>query len=176
MNKTVDFGLLNSQTDERYGSRKYGKLGTIAKNGCGMIALYNIERAADETVRFEPFYEARKQIKTNFFGLLGTRTSSIARNLRKKGFEVRSFRPKKATDAELYDGVIVLAWFFYGAHYISGIGNGDGTYTFYNQYYKPCTMTLTAFLEDQARFKQHPYRVWGIQFPKREEETKKQAT
>ena len=169
MKETVDFGLLNSQTDERYGSRKYGRLGTMAKNGCGMIALYNIQRAADDTTRFEPFYAARKQIKTNFFGLLGTRPSTIGKNLRKRGFEVRAFRPKKAEEAALYDGVIVLTWYLFGAHYIAGIGNGDGTYTFYNQYYKPRTMSLTAFLEDLVRYKQHPYRIWGIRFPQKEE-------
>lgn len=170
MNETVDFGLLNAQDDARYGSRKYGRLGTMAKNGCGIIALYNIERAADDAVRFEPYYAARKQIKTNFFGLLGTRPSSIVKNLREKGFEVCSFRPKQASDADLYDAVIVLSWFLYGAHYIAGIGNGDGTYTFYNQYHKPHAMPLTAFLKDQARFKQHPYRVWGIRFPEKHEQ------
>ena len=167
MNETTDFGLLNSQTDERYGERPYGHFGTIAKNGCGMIALYNIERAAGETIRFEPFYAARKQIKTNFFGLLGTRPSSIVKNLREKGFEVQKIRLKKAEHAERYDGVIVLAWYFFGAHYIAGIANSEGTYTFYNQFRRPTPMQLSAFLQSLKNTKQHPIRVWGVRFPQK---------
>lgn len=166
MNETTDFGLLNSQTDKRYGDRPYGRFGTIAKNGCGMIALYNIERAADETTRFEPFYAARKQIKTNFFGLLGTRPSSITKNLRKKGYEVRMFRPKQAADAETFDGVIVLALFRFGAHYVAGIASKEGTYMFYNEFRQPKPMTLPAYLEYLSGTKQHPVRIWGIRFPK----------
>ena len=72
-----DYGFLNTQTDPRFGDRKYGRLGTIAKNGCGLIALYNVERAADARTQFDPYYENRKPIKTNLFGLLGTRPSAI---------------------------------------------------------------------------------------------------
>lgn len=166
MNETTDFGLLNSQTDKRYGDRPYGRFGTVAKNGCGMIALYNIERAADETTRFEPFYAARKQIKTNFFGLLGTRPSSIAKNLREKGFEVQKIRLKKAEHAAMFDGVIVLAWFWFGAHYVAGIAAADGTYTFYNEFGRPTRMTLPMFMQHLVRTKQHPIRIWGVRFPK----------
>ena len=92
MKEEFDFGLLNSQTDERYGNRPYGLLGTVARNGCGIIALYNIERAADDRTRFETYYAQRKQIKTNLFGLLGTRPSAISKSLRKKAFEVVPIR------------------------------------------------------------------------------------
>lgn len=170
MQKEPDFGLLNSQTDERYGSRRYGLLGTVAKNGCGMIALYNIERAADDRTRFEPYYAARKQIKTNLFGLLGTRPSVVAKNLRKKGFEVVPFRPKDAEKAEAFDGVIVLSWYLFGAHYVAGIGNSSGTYTFYNEFARPRSMKLTEFLKNAAATKQHPIRIWGIRFPKKDEQ------
>ena len=128
MTETPDYGLLNDQEDARFGARRFGRFGTVAKNGCGMIALYNIERAANEETRFEPFYEARKPIKTNFFGLLGTRPSTISKNLKRKGFTVERIRKKKAGEAPLYDGVIVLYWHFFGAHYVAGIGKGDGTY------------------------------------------------
>lgn len=169
MNETNDYGLLNSQTDERFGTRRYGRFGTMEKNGCGLIALYNIERAADEKTRFEPYYADRKQIKTNFFGLLGTRPSSITKNLRKKGFEVTVFRPKQAICTEPFDGVIVLAWYWFGAHYVAGIANSDGTYTFYNHFSRPAAMTLSAFLKNQRSIKQHPVKIWGICFPKKEE-------
>lgn len=169
MNETTDYGLLNSQTDERYGTRRYGRFGTMAKNGCGLIALYNIERAADKKTQFEPYYAARKQIKTNFFGLLGTRPSSITKNLQRHGFEVTAFRPKQADHLEPFDGVIVLAWYWFGAHYVAGIANPDGTYTFYNHFSRPAAMTLSAFLKNQRSIKQHPVKIWGICFPKKEE-------
>ena len=164
-----DPGLLNSQSDPRYGSRRYGRFGTVGKNGCGMIALFNVERAADASTEFDPFYEARKPIKTNFFGLMGTRPSSVAKTLRKKGFSVKKIRLKKAKDAEPFDAVIVLYWHFIGAHYVAGIGNGDGTYTLYNQFTEPYAMNLDAFLKHLRKRKQHPYRVWGIGFPQKNE-------
>lgn len=169
MTETPDYGLLNDQEDARFGARRFGRFGTVAKNGCGMIALYNIERAANEKTRFEPFYEARKPIKTNFFGLLGTRPSTISKNLKRKGFTVERIRKKKAGEAPLYDGVIVLYWHIFGAHYVAGIGKGDGTYMLYNQFAKPSPMKLPDFLVHLRKYKLHPYRVWGIRFPEKKD-------
>ena len=165
MKEEFDFGLLNSQTDERYGNRPYGLLGTVARNGCGIIALYNIERAADDRTRFEPYYAQRKQIKTNLFGLLGTRPSAIAKILRKKAFEVEPIRRKDAENAEAFDGVIVLMWYFFGAHYVAGFRNDNDTYTMYNFFVKPYPMPLKSFLETLRRGKNRVVRVWGVDFP-----------
>lgn len=169
MNAQTDFGFLNTQTDPRFGGRPYGRFGTVAKNGCGMIALYNVERAADRNTQFDPFYEARKPIKTNFFGLLGTRPSAVPKTLSRKGFTVQRIRPNKAGEAESFDAVIVLYWFFFGAHYVAGIGNGDGTYTVYNQYTKPVSVKLDAFLRYLRTQKHHVHRIWGVRFPKKED-------
>ncbi|MBQ5992369.1 MAG: hypothetical protein IJL62_07465 [Clostridia bacterium] len=169
MQDSIDYGMLNTQTDERFGNRPYGRFGTIAKNGCGMIALYNIERAADGKTMFEPFYEARKRIRTNFFGLLGTRPSSIGKNLKSRGFGTVRIRLKKAGEAAPFDGVIVLYWHFFGAHYVAGIGNADGTYTFYNQFQTPYAMKLDDFLQYLRKNKLHPVRAWGIRFPRKPE-------
>ncbi len=169
MDSQTDFGLLNTQTDPRFGDRKYGRLGTVAKNGCGMIALYNVERAANDQTRFEPYYEARKPIKTNLFGLLGTRPSTIAKNLRKKQFEVERIRIRDAASTPLYDAVIVLYWHFFGAHYVAGIGRGDGTYTLYNEYQKPFPLKLDVYIGELKKRKMHPYRIWGVRFPKKED-------
>lgn len=168
MNKPLDFGMLNTQTDPRFGERPYGKFGTIAKNGCGMIALYNVQRAADGKTQFDPFYEARKPIKTNFFGLLGTRPSAVAKTLRKKGFTVKMIRPKKAGKAEPHDAVIVLYWRFWGAHYVAGIGDGNGAYTLYNEFSQPRAMRLDEFMTNLKEQKLHPFKIWGIGFPKGE--------
>ncbi len=167
MKESIDYGILNTQEDPRFADRPYGKFGTIAKNGCGMIALYNVERAADGCTQFDPFYEQRKSIKTNLFGLLGTRPSTIAKNLLRKGFMVSRIPLKKAREAEHFDAVIVLYWRFFSAHYVAGIGNADGTYTLYNQFTEPVPMDLDAFLRYLRARKSHPYRVWGIRFPKK---------
>ena len=165
MKETTDFGLLNTQTDERFGSRPFGRFGTVADNGCGLIALYNIERAANEATRFDPFYEARKGIKTNLFGLLGTRPSTIPKNLKKDGFTVRTIPKKKADEAEPYDGIIVLYLDHLSAHYVAGIGKENGDYTLYNQFSTPRVMSLPMFLTYLKRNKRRPIRIWGIRFP-----------
>ena len=126
MSERLDYGLLNTQTDPRFGERKYGRLGTMAKNGCGLIALYNVERAAFPNTEFESFYAGRKTIKTNLFGLLGTRPSAVRKNLEAKGFQTERIPKKKAELAPRYDAVIVLYWRFWGAHYVAGIGDGNG--------------------------------------------------
>ena len=170
MEPSFDYGLLNSQTDPRFGSRKYGRLGTVAKNGCGIIALYNVERAACPETRFEPYYAARDAIKTNLFGLLGTRPSSIRRILEPKGFRLREIDPKHPDPELTHDAVIVLYWFWFGAHYVAGFRRDDGTYTMYNYYTTPYALPLNRFLETLKAKKNHIVRVWGIDFPKKDTE------
>ena len=165
MDQAFDYGLLNTQTDPRFGDRRYGRLGTIAKNGCGMIALYNVERAARPETRFEPFYDARQSIKTNLFGLLGTRPSTIRRNLEAKGFKVCDLDVKRPQANPRHDAVIVLYWYWFGAHYVTGLLNKHGEYTFYNYYVSPYGLSLARFLETLKKSKQHAVRAWGVDFP-----------
>ena len=163
-----EFTFVNDQKDARVASRKYGKFGTVGKNGCGMIALYNIERAANQRTQFESFYAARDRIKTNLFGLLGTRPSTIGKNLQKKRFHVQRIPIANVADAEAFDGVIVLYWWIFGAHYVAGIRNENGTYTFYNQFSEPYAMPLSDFIAYLKQRKLHPHRVWGIRFPEKQ--------
>ena len=168
MEKLYDYGMLNSQTDPRYAARRYGRFGNIAKNGCGLIALYNVERAARADTRFDRYYAARKPIKTNLFGLLGTRPSTIPQTLEAKGFSVVPMRTKQAMNVPAFDAVIVLYWYRLGAHYVMGRGNPDGSYTFYNQFVKPSALRLNDFLRYLRGKKQHVVRVWGVRFPQDE--------
>ena len=163
---TVDYGMLNTQTDPRFGGRKYGRLGTIAKNGCGLIALYNVERAANAATQFDPFYEARKPIKTNLFGLLGTRPSAVSRHLIQKGFRVTKIARKTADAEPMHDAIIVLYWFPFGAHYVAGIADGSGRYLLYNEFTEPHPMLLPRYLDFIRERKRHLVRVWGVDFPK----------
>lgn len=165
MDKSFDYGLLNAQDDPRFGKRKYGRLGTVAKNGCGMIALYNIERAARPETRFEPYYDARSVIKTNLFGLLGTRPSMVRRILEPKGFRIHDLDPKNPDPTVRHDAVIVLYWYWFGAHYVSGFLNDNGTYTLYNYFEKPFPMYLGQFVKELRKKKNHVVRVWGVDFP-----------
>ena len=168
MNKSFDYGLLNTQTDPRFAERKFGRLGTIAKNGCGMIALYNVERAACPETRFEPYYDARKAIKTNLFGLLGTRPSSIRKILEPKGFRITDIDPRHPDPNETHDAVIVLYWFWFGAHYVAGFHREDGAYRMYNYFTEPYALPLNKFLEILKNGKNRVVRVWGVDFPPKE--------
>ena len=165
MDGIQDYGLLNTQTDPRFGARKYGRFGTVAKNGCGLIALYNVERAAFEEVRFDPYYASRKPIRTNLFGLLGTKPSSVRRNLEQKGYRVESISKRETENAKPYDAVIVLYWYWFGAHYVTGIAEENGLYRLYNQFTEPYAMQLPKFLRYLREHKKHVVRIWGIRFP-----------
>lgn len=165
MDEQLDYGFLNTQTDPRFGDRKYGRLGTVAKNGCGLIALYNVERAAFPETRFDPYYAGRKTIRTNLFGLLGTRPSSVEHNLKAKGFRVERIAKKAAHQAKPYDAVIVLYWFWFGAHYVTGLVEPDGSYRLYNMFTDPYPMLLQNFLKYLKDHKKFVVRVWGVRFP-----------
>ena len=160
-----DYGLLNTQTDPRFGARKYGRLGTVAQNGCGLIALYNVERAAFPETQFDPYYEGRSPIKTNLFGLLGTRPSAVRKQLEPKGFRVKRIRRKDAETAPLYDAVIVLYWYWFGAHYVAGLKEQNGLYRLYNQFAEPYPMKLADYLRYLKKHHKRVVRVWGIGFP-----------
>ena len=164
-----DYGMLNTQTDPRFGDRKYGRFGTIAKNGCGLIALYNVTRAADGTTQFDPFYENRGALRTNLFGLLGTKPSSLVKNLPEKRFTVTKIAPKAAEQAPRSDAVIVLYWYRFGAHYVSGFACENGAYRLYNEFVEPYPMTLPDYLKFLKAHHKHVVRIWGVQFPPRTE-------
>ncbi len=168
MEKAFDYGLLNTQKDPRFGARKFGRLGTISGNGCGLIALYNIERAARPETRFDPFYEARKSIKTSLFGLLGTRPSSIRKNLERRGYTVHDLEPKHLDPDTRYDAVIVLYWYWFGAHYVAGFADRNDTYKMYNYYTSPYALPLDRFLETLKKNKNRVVHVWGVDFPQEE--------
>ena len=165
MDQSFDFGLLNTQKDPRFGKRRYGRLGTIANNGCGLIALYNIERAAYPETRFDPYYDARKTIKTNLFGLLGTRMSAIRKKLEPKGFRVCDIDLHHTKDEPRHDAVIVLYWYWFGAHYVAGFQKDDGTYTMYNYYTSPYALPLDKFMETLKEHRNRVVHVWGVDFP-----------
>lgn len=160
-----DYGLINTQTDPRFGNRKYGRLGTLKKNGCGLIALYNVERAADGVTQFDSYYENRKPIKTNLFGLLGTRPSSVEQQLKRKGFVVERILPKDAGQTPHYDAVIVLYWYWLGAHYVAGIACENDAYRLYNEFTEPYPMALAPYLAYLKTHKKRVVRVWGVRFP-----------
>ena len=166
MDQAFDFGLLNTQKDPRFGKRKYGRFGTIENNGCGLIALYNIERAARPETRFDPFYDARKAIKTNLFGLLGTKPYAIRKNLERKGFSVSDIDQKHPEPSARFDAVIVLYWYWFGAHYVAGFRDENGMYTMYNYYTSPYALPLAAFLDTLKAAKNRVVHVWGVDFPK----------
>jgi hypothetical protein len=171
MNADLDYGLLNTQQDPRFGDRKYGRLGTIAKNGCGLIALYNVERAARPETRFDPFYDARKPIKTTLFGLLGTRPSSIRKNLARKGFIVTDIDRKHPEGNASHDAVIVLYWYWFGAHYVAGFADGNGAYTMYNYFSTPYAQPLENFLRTVRGHKNRVVHIWGVDFPPKDVQT-----
>ncbi len=166
MKEQIDYGFLNTQMDPRFADRKFGRFGTMAKNGCGIIALYNVERAANNNVQFEPFYDARKQIKTNLFGALGTRPSSISKHLKGKGMQVTRIHIDQVSRAPFYDSIIVLYWYWFGAHYVAGIADKENSYTFYNAFTSPVSMTLEDYIAYLKRNKYHTVRIWGIRFPR----------
>ena len=165
MGEQTDYGLLNTQNDPRFGDRRYGRFGTMAKNGCGLIALYNVMRTARPDTRFEPFYAGRKSIKTNLFGLLGTRPSSIRKNLEANGFQVERIPKNRAEQAQRFDAVIVLYWYWFGAHYVAGIADRNTEYRLYNMFTEPYVMPLPKFLRFLKEHHNFVVRVGGIRFP-----------
>lgn len=81
-------GLIYNQHE--YTNMKYG-LGSIAKNGCGAVAVYNILVLEN---KYEPLPEIVKYFDNSnevFYGILGTNSFSIVRYMKKKGYEANIY-------------------------------------------------------------------------------------
>ena len=140
-------GYLNHQTDYTriedafLKDMKFGILGNLAANGCGIIAIYNVLIAAGK-------YKTLTQIAidvdvrykgTLAYGALGANPVAIQNYLiSSAGFRVESktLFPLEWNQYSSCDAVIVLTQNPDGLsmHYMAGIASGGGNFRFYNGY------------------------------------------
>ena len=155
------------QKTEAFRRTRYGLFGHVAANGCGAIAAYNVLNGLGEEVSFPKVIKGlRKRLGMAFgFGLLGTNIYSLMAylasffRLRICLIFLRNRKKLKTCDA------VIIHYYWrskkrIGAHFISGIKNEDGDYTFYNYSAVPRTASLDSFLMNMK--KEHELPLWVI--------------
>ena len=87
-----NIGIINDQHLDGIKNYKYG-FGTIGKNGCGAVAVYNIMYLENKKVSLPKIIKEMDNGQF-FFGLLGTRPTQMMSYLKKQGFDVQLHEDK----------------------------------------------------------------------------------
>lgn len=110
----------------------YG-LGSIGKNGCGAVAIYNIMSLENKRT---PLPDIIKYLDAGqyVFGLLGTCPSRIVSYLSAQGFDCSLHKNKSEFErlAQESDYAIYIYAGFNGGHYILLVNDGENTFTSIN--------------------------------------------
>ena len=132
--------FINNQGDR---TESWGR-GNIAKNGCGVVAAYNvllpsIKSTTHLTVDFETVRtQMHKMGSARLFGLAGVKHRKLAKYLKGKCSSATYYKFSGRLDAScLHADAIILYCNNKGRitrHYMAGVGNGDGAFTWYNGY------------------------------------------
>jgi len=145
--------FINDQSSQSDVAGTWGAKGSIKANGCGAIALYNALIAAGHKVMLKDVIQMLEGKKAPIWGgKLGTNPHKIIEVLNNYG----TVEDATKDMTRRFDSVIVLYGYTYedakgnaslGAHYVAGISDGNGDYTFYNHYSSPYTESLSSFCQ-----------------------------
>lgn len=141
--------LIENQSRYPTNHGSYGWLGNLSANGCGLMAVCNLnnlmgkETAFQDLLREFYLYDKRRLGSSKvLFGLLGTNPFVIAAYYKKLGYRVRRYY-KTAKIAKDHDGYILLYIFkdegfpWVGAHYVAAnYDKQQGNYRLYNDGYR----------------------------------------
>jgi len=113
--------------------------GSIAKNGCGVVAAYNVLLHSKVAVEFETALGQMQKIgATRLFGLAGVHRRKLAKYLKGKCSSAAYYKFTSKLNASCqHADAIILYCSNKGRitrHYMAGVGNGDGAFTWYNGY------------------------------------------
>ena len=92
-NDYADAGIIDDQ--QKYTNLRFG-FGTVANNGCGAMAVYNILYLEGKEPNFVEIIKRFDDLGENFFGLGGSKPSRVIQTLKKAGLKVTySFNKSK---------------------------------------------------------------------------------
>lgn len=147
---------IESQWNPLYSSFKVGLYGNVGRNGCGIVAVYNVLYSYRHNINFTTICNTLSQQNLyNTVGLGGITPGSIINYLYSKfrtvyvssGFNINSWiRAANASGA-------IIVWYQHpniwdGLHYVAGVSQGrHGRFKFYNES-RVCdypVMTISAF-------------------------------
>ena len=84
-NEYADEGIIDEQ--HKYENLRFG-FGTVAKNGCGAMAVYNILFLEGKNPNFVEVIKKFDSFGENFFGLGGSKPAMVIKTLKKAGLKV----------------------------------------------------------------------------------------
>lgn len=151
------------ENQKRYASRtgSYGPFGSIAGNGCGAVAVYNILRHFGIPADFKELVDTanRRWLWSQpAFGLMGTNPLYLAELLRRYGFGTRILRLDRLyTDPDCDALIFAYAWKRggkLGAHYQAAFPEADGGFMLHNphQYFSSLKELAGRKRKDEGMF------------------------
>ena len=158
---TWDSTMINNQEDYSGLPGSFGIFGSIKNNGCGFIAIHNLNQILGDRSRFsDEYYELYGQSfeTTLAGGLLGMNPKTVRAYYESKGYHVALYSIQETS--EKHDGYIMLyAYTKPGAHYIAiEYDTQIGKYIPYNDTSTEPVDNLDDLLSDNAFFA----CVWAI--------------
>ena len=130
---------------------KYG-LGTVAKNGCGAVAVYNILLLENKPKSLPEIIKFFDNSNENLYGILGTNPFSLMNYLKNENYKVNAFLNKNDFKKNATNSKYSLLFYFNlkGGHYqlFYNYNESNNTFQFINSTY---IKTLENFLENNFR-------------------------
>ena len=168
----IDNQYINDQEEESIADLPFGEEGTIAKNGCGMVALYNVLVASGwKHISFEALNERFSDCDGLhlFGGKLGMNPFSMSGAL--SGVFGDNVAYNALGSRGNYDAIIVLyVWYSpdagIGAHYFTAVEHTPGKYISYNNH--DDSLHSLAQLRTYVMDKNWIIESWGITFQQEE--------
>lgn len=159
--------IINNQSDYSDSAGTFGALGSIAKNGCGIIAMHNVNQILGLNIAFDDFYYALRKydfLSTNLGGTLGM-NPDVVTLYNYLGANVTHYETPFNVSKD-HDAYIALYFRLFGAHYIAAEYNeSTGKYEVYNLYSDKAEMVELNSLSSQSVRGSFLWTVWGIDLP-----------
>ncbi|MBQ3592937.1 MAG: hypothetical protein II982_01080, partial [Clostridia bacterium] len=143
----VNENCINGQGVNDIKDLKFGNYGTIAKNGCGVIAMYNALTLNGIDVEFEDILDEANKMPGLVLlgGIWGTNPNKIGDVLENHGLNYAKYNnPEDFNDAIKQGGTYIVSFWNEnnwedGAHIVAFTSDKDGNIIVYNESNKSST-------------------------------------
>ena len=132
-------GIIQNQSG--FPDYKYG-LGTLAKNGCGAVSVYNILELEGKNPSLLDITKRFDLEGQNLFGILGTRILAVKHYLEREGFDVEVYSKDEEFDELAKNSKYAILYYVVPSRKIGHFqlmcdyDENDGTYQMINPYYR----------------------------------------
>jgi len=162
--------MINNQNSYSQKAGTFGPFGSIAKNGCGAIAINNANQALGFNTEFGDLVHnlnQRPDLTTNLFGIAGMNPLVIGDYYRQNGAEVTLYTNPADVPTD-HDAYIALYFHSKGGHYVAArYDQFAHEYEVYNLFENGRTYPMNSLSDSDfpAAEDTNHWIIWGIDSP-----------